>query len=35
MFVKAQCLEGPHRLLEPVSKTIWNYCGGVPIEIGP
>lgn len=35
MFVKWHCLDGTHKLEEPVSKTTLNDCGGVPMLIGP
>ena len=27
--------DGTHRLADPVSKTTWNSCGGVPSPIEP
>jgi hypothetical protein len=33
--VNAHFALGTHRLLEPVSNTTWNDCGGVPSSMAP
>jgi len=30
-----QCIDGTHKLEEPVSNTTLNGCPGVPIVMGP
>ena len=32
---REQCLEGTQRLEDPVSNTTSNFCGGVPMVMGP